>query len=534
MQWTWRQRKGRRALAMASCTLLIAALGIAWRHLGSRVPPSAAQPAPVQVPAAQAGDDADAAGLRSMGRRVRHSDPSGPGDARMGADGALLDPTAFASQEAQDLHVRAWAIVAELERLSLQPDGFHVPALPLIEELEGLVAGLGTRAEASARNLPGELLEQLVQDPARRATVRGAVFLGLATALDDASFRAVFDLWALDRGLPRELLRAAALGASRRGRSAACGGAVELAQLDRFQTDGVLPYPPVYPMNLERVVSEHAARLLLEALLDFDPLLDRIEGSQGMPASPAALHEAGDSIRAREVLICALGPRAAVDAELGRTLLAFADFRQRQDGLPSLGFLAAQLTVHSLVNCGEAFLEFVTRAALSTDPLRAGLYQLMQEHGVGGLHLGQLSQLMSLRGSTDGKLQRELVEQIGSLGERLSQDRDGDRVHRSAYLDFLRQLASDANELEDVRVAAMLGVQRAGDWEVALASATSVLEASAPGPLTAMALTTLVAAGRADGSLRTRIMALLERLERNHPAAWLRSDAGSYLREFHE
>jgi len=428
----------------------------------------------------------------------------------------------------------AWGIVARLEDLAREPRTFHAAALPVIELLTktcSIDVQNRSRMGASATTpIVQDLLQKVVSNPDRTTLVRGAVFLSLASLLTESEFWGTFTAWYSARpSAPLELLRTAALAASRIGSPSPCGSSVSLKRLAALQTEGAATLPSCYPIVLDRLASERACDSIRAWLDADDPRRDLFRLSAGAPPADFDPASAQDYFVTVEILFCVWGQQCLQDPGVEREVLREAFLESdKQEGRSVLFFRAANFLVFSLARCNDSLRNATLKVASSQDPILVTVARSM-ESMVDGIGLANLATIERLRYSSEPVDVATLALILVDIGKGLGDLHSLDGEQLTTALDYLGGLVGDVGIDEKVRATALNVVARSGSWPAFKRLTAACLESDPPELVAATAFTTLMAEARSDPSRRVDAAQLLMQLSDDKLSTGMRSAVDEYI-----
>jgi hypothetical protein len=320
----------------------------------------------------------------------------------------------------------AWKIVAQLEDLARAPKTFHAAALPLVELLTTVCAGVDARttveARPSGRTLTQELLIDAVLLPRGSVLVRGAVFLALAPLLSESEFWRAFSTWfSGDSSVPLELLRTGALAAARIGSPSPCKYSVAMKQLAALPLQGNRDLPGFYPIARDRVAPDTACEVSRRGLDSADPRKELFRLSTTAPPADLDLAAAGDYFVTVEVLYCVWGGQCLVKPAIAQAVLqeALLEGPNLQDR-NLVCVRAANFLVASLAMCTDTFFEAAGRIGMSTNPIVSSLAHDLDGLVSEGLGIATMARIESLRYSADPQEKVDLILTLTTVGNNLA------------------------------------------------------------------------------------------------------------------
>lgn len=450
--------------------------------------------------------------------------PAGNARAPAGEVGELAAP--------DDEH-RVAGILARLYELARDPTTYHRRALPVIDELSRTCEGrLAADMDSGRPTVLDELMVSVVKEPGAPTLVRGAVFLALAAHLSESAFSETFVDWTFgDPGMPLELLRTAALAATRRGAPAPCRSPLSLERLAQLPVSEGTPMPGIYPLLLDRIAPTYACVALRRWLDADDSLRHWFRPSSDPPPADLDLSAAADYLVTVEVLICVWGHQSLVDSVIESAVVAEALMEGADQ--PDATFervRAAQFVVHSLALCSSIFYDAGSRAASSGDRAVSGLARTMQRMAVGGIGNALVERIEGLRYSQGASDVGKLVLILRDVGENLGRADQGALEHQMA-LDYLEWLAADPGVDERARATALTAIVRSGAWEDVQRATKAALLRRDGETLGAVALTSLAAEAEKSPEQRAEVVALLREVLEKGVSSGLRSSVDQYLIE---
>jgi hypothetical protein len=428
---------------------------------------------------------------------------------------------------------RVAGILARLRALAKDPSTYHRQALPLIDELSRACADEPAQdSNPSPPPAHEELLVSVVEEPSESALVRGAVFLALATRLSESEFWRTFENWTLgDPEVPLELVRTAALAASRRGTPSPCNAELSLKRLAALPISGSTPMPGFYLLALDRIAPAGACVSLRQWLDTDDPRRRLFRPSTAPPPADLDLSAAADYFVTVEVLFCVWGQQSLVDSEVESAVVAEAliDGAGQQDGTFER-VRAALFLIYSLSSCSARFDNAGTRAAASREKAVAGLATVMQRMAVGGIGNALVEEIENLRYSHASKDVGKLVLILSDVGQNLGSAGQAAKEHETA-LDYLEWLAADPYVDGRARSMALTAIVKSGSWEVVRRATRAALLQLDDDTLGAVALTSLVTESGKSPERRAEVVLLLREIHEKGVSPGLLSSMDAYLME---
>ncbi len=444
-----------------------------------------------------------------------------PPDALEAGSGAASDSVAGTEPDpepdlALDPELGPWELVDELRTLARDPESFHARALPLVDRLSELCsAGQDPPPDqvVGSASLAELLSSGVVQAEQEPALVRGAVYLAIAPSLSGPAFREIFDAWFLGSpDIPLELLRTAALAATRRGEPTACDHPLSLAKLARTQLSGSTPgVPRFFALTVDAMAPEYECGTLRGWLTAPDPRQTLLQPSPTPPADDDADDDAvradrvaaADYFVTAELLFVVWGHGALHDRYVEKLVVDTAlpssiDFEPGigPDRSSALHLRAAHFLVHSLSACNTGFAEAALRIASSDDPILAGVGGMMRRLVAGGSAAQQIARLESRRYATGPMARTAMIAELFEVQDQLAEVRGSSSPDRELTILYLDDLVQDVSLSREVRSVALSVVAGQGSWSMLKSSAEKVLRNDSDPAMLALAVGGLVRAAK--------------------------------------
>jgi len=420
----------------------------------------------------------------------------------------------------------AWELVAQLEMLAKTPASFHAAALPLVERLTELCSRdvNDDRVDDAGRGIAQELHFAIVLDPTETTLVRGAIFLSLATLLSEADFWSTFDAWySGDPGFPLELIRTAALAATRIGSPSPCKHALELENLAALGKGKDSARPGFYPLTLERIAPARACAAIRRWLDSGARGRELLRAGSGSPSPSADTAAASDDFVTAEILFCVWGQQSLRSPEVELAVLQEALLQDLESpGHDRMCARAANFLVCSLAMCSKAFLGAAAEIGSSSDPVLAAMARSMQGPTGDGLAITSVARLESLRFSEDANDHSDLIVMLTRIGERFGRSHATDLEQRTVALDYLGGLVADIGVAESARACALMAIARDGSWPAIQRAANLGLRQGSHSLLSAIALDALVAHARSNPARRSEVLEMLRQYSKQGPPRQMR------------
>lgn len=400
---------------------------------------------------------------------------------------------------------RAWELVEELRVMSRDPKGFHARALPLALELSDVCV------EDAGVSHVDELTLKVVNSTQESALVRGAVLLGIAGRMEIDAFHAVFDEW-FDAGeSPGELLRAAALAATRIGGLAPCSYPLGLSQLGSPKTLVPLDVPGVYPLRMTHLVGAYESGVLRNWLDASGDVADGYRKDSLEQASKEELEAFLNHMVTSETIFAVWGHRALLEPEIERAVIRKAlPSAQEIEQQDVLHLRVAGFLVHALSLCSEPFRAAADDMANSPHSLLVALAESFEEVGPGAMAFAYIEELEALRYSSARSDRTRLRQTLLDSDERLREAKSMDPEEFQLLSEYFQGLSQD-DTLKDLdRCLAARALISEGSWEDVLANARDILFANSPVDLAFMVIQSLIDGVVANPGRRPGALEVLE------------------------
>ena len=442
-----------------------------------------------------------------------------------------------------------WELVAELEALAENPGSFHARALPVVDRLSEVcsarlkesdrVAGKGgvnddplSQPAPDERAILDELVIEVVRSGERSALVRGAVLLAVSTLLDEGAFRVSFDACFRESGTPPELLRAAALAATRRGSESSCPYPLTLAKLADLPSDGSVELPGFYALRLDRIVEPYEAEVLRSWLMAGDPRRSYFVRSPDSQALALDVEDLGEFFVTCELLFAVWGQRALLDVDVEESVVHEALLEEEHKWSPSLiYFRVASFLVHALAPCSDRLSEVSERMKSSQNPDLASMAELMEGMGTAGSSSALAAKIEKSRYAPDAVGQGELVLALMKAGDDLELLASADPELCEEFCLYLDGIVQDPVVTESGRATALTALARSGLANAIDESSARVLRSFGPDTLAAIAIQNLMQGARTDESRRARVLEIFEEVMEGESRGWLLSDLEKCISE---
>lgn len=506
---------------LAAATAVLAALAIGLALLGP-APSRSARPIGV-AGRTEPARPTDLVTPEEAARRVRPPVEDGDAASRGDSLGAVRPA-------ANDPARAAWELVARLEALARAPRTFHAEALPVVELLGAVCA----REEARAADVAGELRRLVVDDDGHAALVRGAVLLALAPVQPESATWGTISEWLSGAPhVPLELVRTAALTASRVGEPSPCGDPLPLAKLADLPTLDAIELPRFYPLALDRIASGRVCDALRRWLDLDDPRKRRFRLTAAPPDGGAELADLADYAVTCEVVYGVWGHRSLIDTQIERAVLgdarsSLADLLERD----LVHLRAAHFLVLALARCNAAFMD--AAVALTADSGGPELSFAEDLRGLLAEELGPVTieRLERLRYSERPIDDAELTLALADLRDGFERAETHDVEQRAVLLDYLCGLVADSGLSWTVRLGAVEAVASGGSWEAMRVAAAAAFQPGAPLILSQMTLPHLRAAAGSSPERRAEAVVLLQQFAAQSPANAAQLGIDSYIEQF--
>ena len=422
-----------------------------------------------------------------------------------------------AGADVDDSNSEVWVLVAELERLAQEPESFHGEAI-------GVIDRLGTACEGGS--VVAELLERVVHAPTRANVVRGAVLLAVATQVSEREFGGLLRDWFAAPKTPTELIRAAGIACAMRGSESNCGLPVDLGYLGKLQSMSGVEVPGVYPLRIKRVLGP-ADSEVIRAWLDE---AERRAAEFAQDPERVDHISIGEYFVTAELLFALWAQGALYDLDVERVVLqhAFKTAEQRSsDNL--LYFRVANFVVHSLAACNNAMFDLVRDMAELDDPILKSVADSMIGQLSGGLGIGLVSKIESVRYGESNVEVATLLLSLDEAVEGLAAIEDP--VAEEEARRYIDGLIVDPMVSETARASALITLAENAEWESCLETIGAAFDSRYTGELYAAGVTALVERAGDDAARCGQAIALMETARSSATEAWVRRSLQQYIAE---
>lgn len=423
----------------------------------------------------------------------------------------------------------------ELKALIAAPESYHRRALPIVDRMSDWIGQASKKSEQGDLRAGGEpRLERptrALHDTQLHPLVRGAVFIALAPHLQENQFQLLLDeyaRWSPDAEL--ELVRCAALAASRRGDASPCDSAISLAKLKALPTASAELLPGYFEFELDRVLRSESEVTLRSWLEAPDPRRKLFDLQGAHPSSQEGLRAAADYFATFELVYCVWSRCCLIDGAVQNQIQSDALLEQpntARGGLVSLR--AAHFVLQSMAQCSPALSLAAAQAISSRNELVSGVARSVNK-GLGCETAASfIERAESLRYSRELADEASLIRWIGGAEAALSGDSTSKKADRELVLSYVSTLVADPQLADPCRAKALQVLSSAASWSESVPALRSVLLQERSEVLVAVAIGLLAEHANSDADRRGEVLELLRKSESSLAATSMRSSVQTYI-----